>query len=574
MGTDVQTAFNDIAKGVGRQSPLILDNLGIIVKLEKAYTDYAKEMNTTVAAMTDVEKKQAFLNAVMIAGGEIVQRVGVQSMTAAEGMAMFTATMENARIFVGKLLISITSFLSSIAFGFSTVFAGTLSLIATMLSKLIGLGSKLPFVGDMFKAAGAAVNEFAEFEKEAAIQAANMSKKSTEVALAVWKEKEAVGALTDAQIKQRAAAAEATAQKKAAEEASKEFQKVNKGLITDINNMNDAYSKAILTDRQYILMKAEEMTADGKSTALIKQWTAAKMEALELKEREALIKEREKEVEEAVDTSTQEFEQLQLQMEQQLLTEEEFENLRFERQMEQMEQRRLLIEENGIIEAELEEEFRFAKEQAAFLHAQRLIEIDEEHTKKSLVNTKKREWLAKSEAKIKGAANKAMEDQMLSLIETGKFSVSAFAKVVAQTVKMELVGLAARSAVWAIFMTAMGFAHLAMFNPAAAAVAFQSAGTFALMAGASLAAAAGVQAVVGGGAERPASGEPGGEPIFTQPAAAETSNVFNTAQTPQQPQVTNRNTIIIEGNIIDQAAFARELQPFLGEAEEDRVRAA
>lgn len=105
MGTSVKTAFDDIAKGIGRQSPLILDNLGITVKLSKAYADYARQQNITVAAMTDSQRKQAFLNAAMESGEDIIRRVGVQGATSAEKMAMLTVKMQELKLWVGKLVV-------------------------------------------------------------------------------------------------------------------------------------------------------------------------------------------------------------------------------------------------------------------------------------------------------------------------------------------------------------------------------------------------------------------------------------------------------------------------------------
>ncbi len=62
MGTTVAGAFSDIALGIGRQSRLILDNLGIIVRVGVAYENYARKIGTTAGALTDFEKRQAFLN--------------------------------------------------------------------------------------------------------------------------------------------------------------------------------------------------------------------------------------------------------------------------------------------------------------------------------------------------------------------------------------------------------------------------------------------------------------------------------------------------------------------------------
>ena len=96
---------------------------------------------------------------------------------------------------------------------------------------------------------------------------------------------------------------------------------------------------------------------------------------------------------------------------------------------------------------------------------------------------------------IQNAAYQAMEDQLMSFIETGKFSVGAFAKIVAQQVKIELVGMAAIAAVKAIFFTALGFGLTAMGNPLAAA-AFTSAKFWAVVGATSLAAAAGVNSLL------------------------------------------------------------------------------
>ena len=65
MGRSTSEAFGDIVMGIGRLSPLILDNLGIIVGGEKAYEAYAKSINKTAAELTDVERRQMLVNKVL-----------------------------------------------------------------------------------------------------------------------------------------------------------------------------------------------------------------------------------------------------------------------------------------------------------------------------------------------------------------------------------------------------------------------------------------------------------------------------------------------------------------------------
>jgi len=75
-GQSVTQAFNDITLAVGRGSKMILDNLGIIVDVGKANKVYAKTLGLAADELSDVQKKQAFLNATMTAGKVIIDNVG------------------------------------------------------------------------------------------------------------------------------------------------------------------------------------------------------------------------------------------------------------------------------------------------------------------------------------------------------------------------------------------------------------------------------------------------------------------------------------------------------------------
>ena len=61
-GESMEFMLQSITTGLGRQSKLILDNLGIVVETEKAYDEFAKTLNKTASELTDTERKQAFIN--------------------------------------------------------------------------------------------------------------------------------------------------------------------------------------------------------------------------------------------------------------------------------------------------------------------------------------------------------------------------------------------------------------------------------------------------------------------------------------------------------------------------------
>ena len=76
MGIDVTRAFESVVVGIGRQSRLWLDNIGIIVDADKVYEDLAARLGKTTAELTDMEKKQAFANEAIRQGTDLVERSG------------------------------------------------------------------------------------------------------------------------------------------------------------------------------------------------------------------------------------------------------------------------------------------------------------------------------------------------------------------------------------------------------------------------------------------------------------------------------------------------------------------
>jgi hypothetical protein len=63
VGVDAAQAIESFVTGTGRQSALMLDNLGIIVKAEEAYQKFAEANNTVASALSEAERKMAFQQA-------------------------------------------------------------------------------------------------------------------------------------------------------------------------------------------------------------------------------------------------------------------------------------------------------------------------------------------------------------------------------------------------------------------------------------------------------------------------------------------------------------------------------
>ena len=112
LGKDTRQSVESLVTGIGRQSRLMLDNIGIIVKTDEAYKDFADANNTTVAALSDTQKKQAFLNATLDAAdtklaalGQKFGDTGDEILTNEQQLQRIDASLANFTDTIGRAFI-------------------------------------------------------------------------------------------------------------------------------------------------------------------------------------------------------------------------------------------------------------------------------------------------------------------------------------------------------------------------------------------------------------------------------------------------------------------------------------
>jgi hypothetical protein len=106
MGQDATKSLEDFTIGVGRQSKLILDNLGIMINVEKANEKYAASIGKTADELTDAEKKQAFLNEALEQGEKKIAGMNT-ALTQADKVERLTARWADFQIEFGQAMQSI-----------------------------------------------------------------------------------------------------------------------------------------------------------------------------------------------------------------------------------------------------------------------------------------------------------------------------------------------------------------------------------------------------------------------------------------------------------------------------------
>ena len=145
MGTTTAQAFSDLAVGIGRGSPMILDNLGLTIKLSEANEDMAKELNKSTKELTKQEKILALSNAVIKAASDSVKRLGDEGLTAKQKLAKLNTDLTNLQVKIGQELLPhlleltkvMSGWLDSIDDDTIKTFGSSLSTLATTIGTVI-----------------------------------------------------------------------------------------------------------------------------------------------------------------------------------------------------------------------------------------------------------------------------------------------------------------------------------------------------------------------------------------------------------------------------------------------------
>ena len=167
LGRSLPDAFDRLTRGAIKLEPEILDELGIMVRVDEAAQRYATTLGKTVGSLTQMEKRQAFMNEILIQGeakfGDIADAIDTDPY--AKLGATFQDLTKDIFSFLNETLAlnTVVEYLAGnvmVLFGVMLMFGSTIA--GKMLPALGDAGGRALAAADGMKELASSSKEFAE----------------------------------------------------------------------------------------------------------------------------------------------------------------------------------------------------------------------------------------------------------------------------------------------------------------------------------------------------------------------------------------------------------------------------
>jgi len=174
LGVAMPDAISRLSRGITKLEPELLDELGIMTRLEPATQAYARQLGKTVTQLTDFERRQAFANAVLAEGEAKFGAITNLETNPYDKLvsSLKNLAQEGAEV-VNKVLAPLANFLSQSP---ALLGGGVLALLSSVIKRAI------PEIGEFKSQLSDAVNKAAELAKVRAKEANEAELRMTRVA--------------------------------------------------------------------------------------------------------------------------------------------------------------------------------------------------------------------------------------------------------------------------------------------------------------------------------------------------------------------------------------------------------
>ena len=146
LGRSLTDAMMRVTRGAAKMEPELLDELGIFTRIDPAVEKYAASLNVAASSLTNYERRQAFVNAVIEEGEKKFSSINVTAPSAQKSIERLTTTLTELAIQFGQLTANVLTpfldFISNNANVALLAFAAVLKLVFGKAAQMIGAFSK------------------------------------------------------------------------------------------------------------------------------------------------------------------------------------------------------------------------------------------------------------------------------------------------------------------------------------------------------------------------------------------------------------------------------------------------
>jgi len=142
LGRNLTDAMTRVVRGAAKMEPELLDELGIFTRIEPAVNAYAAKMNIAATTMTDFERRQAFLNAVIEEGTRKFANIDTTTQTTQMSLEQLSVQITELGTAFGQLinkfLVPVVDFFSDRFGNTLLLFLGVLTLVFAKSGQILG----------------------------------------------------------------------------------------------------------------------------------------------------------------------------------------------------------------------------------------------------------------------------------------------------------------------------------------------------------------------------------------------------------------------------------------------------
>ena len=142
LGRNLTDALQRVVRGAAKLEPELLDELGIFTRIDPAVNKYAQRLGVAASSLSDFERRQAFVNAVIDEGERKFSSIDVASGSTQKSLEQLQVQVQTLALefgqFIANTLLPVINFFKNNAGNTLLLFGGILALVFGKATEIIG----------------------------------------------------------------------------------------------------------------------------------------------------------------------------------------------------------------------------------------------------------------------------------------------------------------------------------------------------------------------------------------------------------------------------------------------------